>query len=141
MFEESRYGIYFMLGGALLACFVARYVFDKVVGTRLAPGDDPVKKAILGAWKHNISASIFLVVLWFALPSTPSLATFGYPKDVARISRPEDLLEFLQWYNRAIVRTTEVVFWFIFVFFGWVLASQRQLLKAMGEAAAKAPRQ
>ena len=56
------------------------------------------------------------LVLWFSLPSTPVLSSFGYPKTLQQISEPALLLELLQAYNRALVRTTEVLSWFIFLF-------------------------
>src|SRR5262245_43204635 len=44
------------------------------------------------------------LVLWFSLPSTPALSTFGYPKNLQQISEPAQVLALLQEYNRAIVR-------------------------------------
>ena len=56
----------------------------------------------------------FFLYLWFLLPSTPSLSTFGYPQTEADIENPQKLLRYLQWYNREIVRTVEIVHWAIF---------------------------
>jgi hypothetical protein len=55
------------------------------------------------------------VLLWFSLPSTPVLASFGYPQTLDQIREPRLLLELLQAYNRALVRTTEVLSWFMFI--------------------------
>ncbi len=62
-----------------------------------------------------------LLLLWFALPSTPVLSTFGYPSNPEVVNQPRLLLPLLQNYNRAIVRTTDVVFWAIFILVWGVL--------------------
>jgi len=59
---------------------------------------------------------IFSVVLWLCLPSTPSLETFGYPESVNDISTDNKILKLLQEYNKAIVRTANVLHWFMFGF-------------------------
>src|SRR5438552_3612064 len=74
----------------------------------------------------------FLVLLWFLLPATPVLSTFGFPKTVEDIHSAERLLDYLQRYNRALVRTTEVLHWFIFVFVWWFLAALYSLTKVFG---------
>lgn len=73
---------------------------------------------------------VIMVVLWLSLPSTPSLSTFGYPDSIENINSQEKLLNLLQDYNRALVRTTEVVHWLIFIGMFWILMSVWQLLKA-----------
>jgi hypothetical protein len=70
----------------------------------------------------SIAVGTFLIMLWMLLPCTPVLSTFGFPKTVGEIQSPENLLKFLQDYNKALVRTTEVFYWFIFVFVWWFLA-------------------
>jgi hypothetical protein len=70
----------------------------------------------------SIAVGAFLIMLWMLLPCTPVLSTFGNPKTVGEIQSPENLLKFLQDYNKALVRTTEVLHWFIFVFVWWFLA-------------------
>ena len=72
---------------------------------------------------------VIMVVLWLSLPSTPSLSTFGYPDSIENINSQEKLLNLLQDYNRALVRTTEVVHWLIFIGMFWILMSVWQLLK------------
>lgn len=57
-----------------------------------------------------------LMILYLSLPVTPSLSTFGYPEDLSVIQDDKKLLHLLQTYNKALVRTTEVVHWFLFIF-------------------------
>ena len=70
----------------------------------------------------TIATGAFMIIPWFLLPCTPVLSTFGFPKTVGEIQSPENLLKFLQDYNKALVRTTEVLHWFIFIFVWWFLA-------------------
>ena len=59
---------------------------------------------------------IYSVVLWLCLPHTPVLETFGYPETVNDIKTDSQILKLLQDYNKAIVRTTEILKWFLFGF-------------------------
>ncbi|MGH7261934.1 MAG: hypothetical protein ACREI9_14885 [Nitrospiraceae bacterium] len=69
-----------------------------------------------------LTLGIFCLAMVFFLPSTPALSSFGFPKSVEHIQSQKDLLSYLQGYNLALVRTTEVLFWFLlfftFSFFG-----------------------
>jgi len=71
------------------------------------------------------------LVLWFSLPSTPVLSSFGYPKTLQQISEPAQILTLLQEYNRAIVRTTEVLSWFIFLFVFFLVGSTISIIRTM----------
>lgn len=59
-------------------------------------------------------------ILWFSLPYTAALGSFGYPYGLEDIATNERILKLLQRYNKAIVRTTEVLFWFIFFTSIWL---------------------
>lgn len=59
---------------------------------------------------------IYSLVLWLCIPSTPALETFGYPETVNDIKSNEQILKLFQDYNKTIVRTTEVLKWFLFGF-------------------------
>jgi hypothetical protein len=78
---------------------------------------------------RTIIFGIVLILLWFALPSTPSLSSFGHPYDVSDINTPEKILKYLQKYNDAIVRTTEVVHWMLFTLVFWFLATFLDVIK------------
>jgi hypothetical protein len=78
-----------------------------------------------------LAFSAATLVLLFSLPSTPVLSTFGYPGVGSAITAPGSLLHLLQDYNRAIVRTTEVLHWFLFLFvFGLVAPAGSILMPA-----------
>lgn len=59
---------------------------------------------------------VYSVVLWLCLPSTPALETFGYPETFSDIKTDSQILRLLQDYNKAIVRTANVLHWFLFGF-------------------------
>jgi hypothetical protein len=81
---------------------------------------------------------LLLGLLWLSLPSTPSLRTFGYPIDVAAIKGEAKVLHLLQEYNKAIVRTTEVLQWFLFLFIWWFLVTLYGVAKAYEDGSPKA---
>ena len=86
----------------------------------------------------SIAFGALLVVLWLSLPSTPSLKTFGYPEDVSSIKGDTKLLSLFQEYNKAIVRTTEVLQWFLFLFIWWFLTTLFGVAKAYKDGSEKA---
>jgi hypothetical protein len=68
------------------------------------------------------------MILYLSLPVTPVLKTFGYPNNVSDIKLETDVLHQLQQYNKAIVRTTEVVSWFLFLFVFWFFTNLSSLV-------------
>jgi hypothetical protein len=102
-----------------------------IIGFKFWEGDkkDELEKAF-SLLKINILAFGFLlVVLWLMLPITPSLSTFGFPDTVSDIDSNEQLLLYLQEYNQAVVRTTQVLYWFIFIFVWGLQATLYSFLK------------
>lgn len=90
------------------------------------PGDFNSK---LDYFKYTfILFGVALFGLWFYLPSTPSLASFGYPNNIEDIENKADLLQLLQDYNQAIVKTVEVVHWLIFLLMFWFLGNFIQMI-------------
>jgi predicted membrane-bound dolichyl-phosphate-mannose-protein mannosyltransferase len=81
----------------------------------------------------TVATGVLLLLLWFLLPQTPVLSTFGFPQSVEDIQSPKRLLQYLQDYNKALVRTTTVLNWFIFVFVGWFLTAIYALSKALSK--------
>lgn len=79
----------------------------------------------------TIIVGAFLVMLWFMLPFTSSLSTFGYPEDIADIDTQKKMLSLLQEYNKAITRTTDVLYWMIFIIAFWLLTSLYSAVKAI----------
>jgi hypothetical protein len=91
------------------------------------------------AWElfrfNTVAIGAMLLLLLFCLPSTPSLSTFGYPAGLQAVTQPQLLLNSLQEYNRALVRTTDVVFWLLFFFVWWFLTSLYAFSQAVTAAA------
>ena len=63
-----------------------------------------------------ILMACFLVVLLASLPFYPALMSFHFPNTIKDVSSAEQILTYLQIYNREIVRTVQVLFWIIFEF-------------------------
>lgn len=82
-----------------------------------------LRKAVDNFKLTSIVFGVLVIVLWLSLPSTPSLKSFGYPESVSEIKADTKILYLFQEYNKAIVRTTEVVQWFLFLFVWWFLLS------------------
>ena len=110
----------------LIPFIVAGVIYSKIVRHKTG---DPVRDNVKNVQIMFIMTGVVLAVLWFSLPSTPSLSSFGYPETVQDIGSQEKLLKLLQDYNRAIVRTTEVVHWMLFLFMFWILTAVYQLLE------------
>ena len=124
MFLENDF--YFYFGSALILVLIF------IIGFKFWEGKltNELDKAI-----SNLRINIFMVgflsiVLWFLLPSTPSLQSFGFPQTVSDVQTSEQVLNYLQEYNQAIVRTTDVVYWFIFIFVWGFLSSLYSVIKA-----------
>jgi cytochrome b561 len=88
----------------------------------------PVKKALKNFQVMTVGFAFILTLLWFALPSTAALSTFGRPEAISSFN---DALRYLQEYNDALVRTVEVVHWFLFLFIFWFLTSGFDFYKAI----------
>lgn len=73
--------------------------------------------------------AVMCAIMLFLLPFTPGLSSFDFPYDLKDIDNQQKLLNLLQEYNRAIVRTTEVVFWLLFILVFWIATSVYQLLQ------------
>ena len=104
------------LANILLPVVVFWVVVSVVMRVRQTKESDAARRAWMNFKLTAIASATLLAILWFALPSTASLSTFGYPKALDDVSDPRRLLKYLQDYNRAVVRTTEVVHWFLFLF-------------------------
>ncbi|HET8865983.1 MAG TPA: hypothetical protein VFM80_09835 [Gracilimonas sp.] len=132
MFLDSDF--YSIFGSAIILVLIF------IIGFKFWEGkkQDELGKAI-SLLKINIFSIGFLsIVLWFMLPLTPSLRTFGFPETINEIQSNEQLLDYLQEYNKAIVRTTEVVHWFIFIFVWGFLTSLYSVIRTF-ESLREAP--
>jgi hypothetical protein len=119
--------LYRILVPALIVIVVAALI----VRARISCQPTELHKAIAQLRLVTIATGVLLLLLWFLLPQTPVLSTFGFPHSVEDIQSPKRLLQYLQDYNRALVRTTSVVHWFIFVFVWWFLTAIYSLSRAL----------
>ena len=119
--------ILFVLGPALIVLLIAGMLMHFMQRGET----DPMKRASAMLKTNLIMVGAFCLLLWFLLPTTPVLSTFGYPTTERDIESSFQLLKYLQDYNKAIVRTTQVVHWFIFVFIWWFLTSYFEFSKAI----------
>lgn len=109
--------LYTVLGPTLLLVIIAS-IFIKMREKRYT---DSKQKFAFRMKGTMIVFGGMLIVLWFMLPSTPSLSSFGYPDSISDIDNSKKLLALLQTYNKALVRTTEILHWFIFLFVFWFI--------------------
>jgi len=121
------HNIMYILGPAMVL-FVGTTL---VLRSRCNKEEDLLKRALKLLKLNMIIVGVFCILLWFLLPMTPVLSTFGYPKSEGDIQTTKLLLNYLQGYNKALVRTTSVLFWFIFVFVWWFITSFFDFSKAI----------
>jgi len=125
-----------------IAVTVALAIWDAVRGVTSRLTD---REQILRQMSNNgIGLIVLCLGLWFSLPSTPVLSTFGLPKTAADVASPERVLRYLQDYNAAIVRLTDTLFWLLFTCVFWVGWSfttglRRAARAPVGEAGAQNP--
>lgn len=82
------------------------------------------KARVVATTKFNVCIYIFFCfILWFSLPSTAVLKSFGYPNGIEDIATDEKILDILQEYNSAIARTTDVLYNFIFFTAVWLISN------------------
>lgn len=110
----------------LLPLFIGVVFYSKIVrhktGNQLRDSIKNVQTMFL------MTGAIFFVML-LLMPQAAVLSSFGYPETVEEINSPEKVLKLLQDYNKVMVRTTEVVYWMLFIFIFWLFMSVQQLLQ------------
>ena len=92
---------------------------------------DPLQKVLKLARLNLLIMGGFCLLLWWQLPITPVLDTFGYPQSEIDVQQAKSVLRYLQDYNRALVRTTQVLSLFIFAFVWWFIAMLVDLSKLL----------
>ncbi len=133
LFEETH------LAYILLPVIVVLIGAVHLLRSRIPGNASDIEKAVANFKIMTMASAVFLFVLYFLLPPTAVLTTFGYPESLREIERDQQLLRYLQQYNHAIARTADVVKWFLFTFVWWFLASARALAKAIEGALVKDP--
>ena len=118
---------YIAVAVAILANLALRYFLRRE--------QDPLRKALKLFRFNLLIVGGFCLLLWWQLPITPVLSTFGYPQNEINVQSAKPLLGYLQDYNRALIRTTEVLSRFIFVFVWWFIATLFDLSKTLSTTA------
>ncbi len=130
MLFENHSLVYLLL--PVIGCLV---IVSLLLRSRIkARESEPFQCAVKLVRMNSLVCGIMFIVLWLTLPMTASLSTFGLPKTLEDVQSARTLLGILQTYNRAIVRTTDVLFWFLFTFVWWFLLSYYDFVKAIGSA-------
>lgn len=130
MFDNIDWQLWVILPSVFILVIVAL-----LLRSRINKDKNPLNRALRLLKLNTIILASFLLCLWiFALPRIPTLSSEGYPQTVESLQSPQQLLEYLQMYNRALVRTTIVLFWFIFVFVAWFLSSLYNFSKTVTAA-------
>jgi ABC-type transport system involved in multi-copper enzyme maturation permease subunit len=119
MFQDSN--LTFIFGTAVAIASIILLISSYL--SKYGKGTNELNKLINHFIISTFLFACLIVVLYFTLPSTPVLKSFDFPKDVAEIKTEKQILHLFQQYNKAIVRTTEVVHWFLFSFVWWFLAN------------------
>lgn len=117
--------------------FAAAAVASTLVARRATAGKGALEKGFITLRAKLVGFVPMVAVLWFLLPQTASLSTFGYPDHIKDIQSPELLLDLLQDYNRALVQTTQVVHYFLLVFVVWFVPAI-YALSGLAQAAVQA---
>jgi hypothetical protein len=112
---------YIALAAVVLAHLACRYFMRRE--------QDPLRRALTLIKLNLAIVGAFSLFLWWQLPITAVLNSFGYPQAQADIQSAKSLLPYLQESNRALVRTTQVLSYFIFLFVWWFLATLFDLSK------------
>lgn len=84
---------------------------------------------------YLISIGSFTAITWLVVSSFPAiLTTFGYPDTVESIQTTEQILDYLQQYNRALTTTMNAFSLFLFAFTVWLLSSIYEFAKTITHA-------
>lgn len=110
----------------ILPFFIGAIIYSK--SSRFKTGD-ALRDSIKNLQIMIIMTAAISLVMLFLLPITPGLSSFGFPYDLEDINSQQKILNLLQEYNKAIVRTTEVVYCLLFIMVFWIATSVYQLLQ------------
>ena len=92
---------------------------------RRAPVRSSLTRAVIDFYAASFSACALVPFIYFGF-STPVLSSFGVPKSPAAVGSAEQILKYLQMYNRELVTASLAVQW-LCLFVALVLASAIRL--------------
>ena len=107
----SHIDFIYIFGPVLILVVISGEIYK----SKVKPYDNEFEKSIFNLKITLIQMGVLLIVLFLAIPSTPSLSTFGYPRDINSVNTNEEILSYLQDYNKAIVRTSDILRWTVFL--------------------------
>ena len=122
----SNIELYYVLGPAVITAGIVLVTFNKRIKKR---GGTELSKAIE---RFKITSIVFGGILLLLLLTLPR--TFGFPQNLSTVKDDAEVLALFQAYNKAIVRTTEVLYWFIFSFVVWFLTTLNGVFKALANS-------
>ena len=120
----------------LLSVFFVALIGILVAQRRWQHRGSPSLKGSLRRFK--VSLALLAIYLGIAAVTVQTLTTglnsFGYPDVLADVQTTEQILDYLQRYNRAIMTNTYALLWFFYAFVVWFLTT----LYAFAQAVVKA---
>ena len=125
MFSESSFS------SILLPALVIFAIISLIAQFYLVRGKTGLERELMRIRVSLIIGGCLILFLSFLLPSTPVLSFFGYPSTVADIDDPSKLLRYLQDSNNDLVRTTEILHLFMFIFVFVITESLYSLSKSV----------
>jgi hypothetical protein len=125
MFPNAN--LFYIFGPAIVLASIVLAILKK---ERQNQSTSELGKAIEHFKLTSILFGVLLLILWLSLPQAPVLKSFGYPDDVSVLKDESKTLNLLQTYNKALVRTTEVLYWFLFLFIWWFMTTLFGIAKA-----------
>ena len=127
-------GVLFPL--SLLSVGLVTLVGILVVQQRWHDSGSPSLKRSLQHFK--VSLILLAICLGIAAVTTQAITTdlnsFGYPDGPADIQSAEQILDYLQRYNRGIMTNTYTLLWFLYAFTVWFLTTLYAFARAVVKA-------
>jgi hypothetical protein len=119
----------------LLVALLLAAPFMVIPQFRASESSDPLKRQWERFRMKLIGLGVMLLALLLALPTMPE-EPLGY--SLTSIERSQ-LVQQVHDYHRALVRTTEVVYWLIFIFMFWFIQAIFGFSKAMSSSGSPQP--
>ena len=97
----------------ILLPVIGAWAVIRLVEWRTSRNKPPMKRALNSFTAGLIMMGILAFALYFSLPSTFWLESYGYPGEFKSL---EEVHKYLQEHNRFLARVRDVIYWFLFFF-------------------------
>ena len=124
----AHLSLVYVFGPAMTIASILLFFYDRKINKQSI---SILEKAIRHFKFTPIVFGSLVLILCLLLPVIASLSTFGYLTEISNVNNEAKILHYFQEYNTAIVRTTDVVKWFLFLFMWWFLSSLYLLVTAL----------